>query len=149
MEPSATALSAHGFDYDSGVLDKPLANFIQRFYTLSDEKDGVAAWAACFAEDATLKKGDIVVVGRESLVELGQNSWNGQRSRLHKVSKVYPFSQPRPSEVMLHGVSQIVYDDQTTGELAWAAILQFSRSRGGQIHIQSYYIYPTALVKKA
>ncbi|KAJ4176258.1 hypothetical protein NW767_015505, partial [Fusarium falciforme] len=142
MESSAAALNAHAFEYDSGILDKPLAEFIQRFYTLSDEKDGVADWAACFAEDAVMKKGDMMVVGRESLVELGHKSWNGLSSRLHLVSKLYPLSHPLPSEVMLHGSSQFVYDDKSTGELTWTAILQFSRSQDEQILIKFYHIYP-------
>lgn len=71
-------------------------------------------------------------------------SWKGQASRQHVVSKVFPFSSTEPTEVMLYGLSKYVYEDQTTGEMGWAARLCFERAQGGSILISYYHIYPVS-----
>lgn len=64
MEPTTEALAMHAFDYDAASLDKPLADFLQRFYTFSDDKENAEAWAACFSENAVMKKATTNVTGR-------------------------------------------------------------------------------------
>ncbi|VUC38189.1 unnamed protein product [Clonostachys rosea] len=144
MEPSPEAFAAHAFEYDSATLDKPLADFIQKFYTFSDDKENPSSWDACFTENATMKKATTDVTGRE-----GKWSWKGQASRQHVVAKVFPFSCQAPDEVMLHGVSKYIYDDSTTGEMAWAARLHFKRFNDGKILIDFYHIFPSAPPKAA
>jgi hypothetical protein len=65
MEVDAAALAAHTFEYDSTALDKPLVDFLQKFYTFSDDKTRAADWADCFTENAVMKKASTDVVGRE------------------------------------------------------------------------------------
>lgn len=64
-QPTAAELAAHSFDYDRETLDKPLADFLQRFYTLSDDKEHTDSWAACFAENGKMKRKSDDVVGRD------------------------------------------------------------------------------------
>lgn len=64
-QPTEAELAAHTFEYDSATLDKPLADFIQKFYTLSDDRENADSWAACFTDDATMKRKLDDVVGRE------------------------------------------------------------------------------------
>lgn len=65
-EPTDSELAAHTFSYDAGTLDKELADFLQKFYTLSDDKVHADSWAACFSEDARMKRKMDDVVGRQS-----------------------------------------------------------------------------------
>lgn len=65
-EPTDSQLAAHTFSYDAGTLDKELADFLQKFYTLSDDKVHADSWAACFSEDARMKRKMDDVVGRQS-----------------------------------------------------------------------------------
>jgi hypothetical protein len=64
-QPTPEALAAHTFEYDAATLDKPLADFLQKFYTFSDEKEHPEYWASCFAENATMKKLTTDVTGRD------------------------------------------------------------------------------------
>ncbi|KAI8308703.1 hypothetical protein K4K59_009851 [Colletotrichum sp. SAR11_240] len=64
MDPTPEALAAHSFEYDPSALDKPLAEFLQRFYTFSDDKENANSWAECFAEDGVMKKAATNVQGR-------------------------------------------------------------------------------------
>lgn len=165
MDPTPEALAAHSFEYDPSALDKPLAEFIQRFYTFSDDKENAKSWADCFAEDGVMKKAATNVQGRASkytsICDVGQailipsawaeisevnlGSWKGQASRKHNVVKVFPFSPSNAHEVMLHGQSNYVYDDGTTGEMGWAARLQFQRFDDGRILIDTYHIFPVGI----
>lgn len=78
MIPSTDALAAHTFVYDETTLDKSLAQFIQKFYTLADERDHPSAWASCFTLDAVMRKGATVVTGRDGRIhshyELSESS---------------------------------------------------------------------------
>ncbi|KAF9871276.1 aminotransferase [Colletotrichum karsti] len=142
MDPTPEALAAHSFEYDASALDKPLAGFLQRFYTFSDDRENADAWAACFSEDGIMKKAATNVQGRIKISEVNQNSWKGQSSRKHTVFKVFPFSPGNADEVMLYGQSNYVYDDGTTGEMGWAARLHFQRFDDGKILIDMYHIFP-------
>lgn len=64
-QPTAAELAAHTFEFDSATLDKPLADFLQKFYTLSDDRENANSWAACFTEDATMKRKTADAVGRD------------------------------------------------------------------------------------
>lgn len=64
MAPTSEALAMHSFKYDSGTLDSALVEFLQRFYTFSDDKAAASEWAACFTEDAVMKKASTNVSGR-------------------------------------------------------------------------------------
>ncbi|KAI8228455.1 hypothetical protein K4K54_002206 [Colletotrichum sp. SAR 10_86] len=65
MDPTPEALAAHSFEYDPSALDKPLAEFLQRFYTFSDDKENANSWAECFAGDGVMKKAATNVQGRD------------------------------------------------------------------------------------
>lgn len=69
-EPTATELAAHTFAYDADTLDKELADFLQKFYTLSDDKVHADSWAACFSDDARMKRKMDDVIGRQSKLGL-------------------------------------------------------------------------------
>ncbi|EQB48555.1 aminotransferase [Colletotrichum gloeosporioides Cg-14] len=142
MDPTPGALAAHSFEYDALALDKPLAEFLQRFYTFSDNKENANSWAECFAENGVMKKAATNVQGRDKIAEVNLGSWKGQASRKHTVFKVFPFSPGNANEVMLHGQSNYVYDDGTTGEMGWAARLHFQRFDDGRILIDTYHIFP-------
>ncbi|KAK1856467.1 fungal specific transcription factor [Colletotrichum chrysophilum] len=153
MDPTPEALAAHSFEYDPSALDKPLAEFLQRFYTFSDDKENANSWADCFTEDGVMKKAATNVRGRATVLipsaraeiaEVNLGSWKGQASRKHTVFKVFPFSPGNANEVMLHGQSNYVYDDGTTGEMGWAARLHFQRFDDGRILIDTYHIFPSA-----
>lgn len=64
------------------------------------------------------------------------------------MSKVFPFSAGEANDVMLYGLSKYVYDDQTTGEMGWAARLCFERSEDGSIFISFYHIFPVSALKR-
>lgn len=166
-EPTASELAAHTFAYDAASLDKELADYIQRFYTLSDDKVHADSWVACFSDDARLKRKMDDVVGRQSALLQIQNrfrimlgrrvsvtdtastadisnvnleNWKGQAERLHIVYKVFPFGAGKTDEVMLYGKSEYDYEDGSTGEMLWSARLHFKRSDSG-IAIDLYHIY--------
>ncbi|KAH6995891.1 hypothetical protein BKA56DRAFT_695187 [Ilyonectria sp. MPI-CAGE-AT-0026] len=139
-QPTAAELAAHTFEFDSATLDKPLADFLQKFYTLSDDRENANSWAACFIEDATMKRKTADAVGRDAIAEINIGSWEGQASRLHVVYKVFPFAAGSPQEVMVYGLSKYWYEDGTTGQMPWAARLHFQRSQE-DIAIDFYQIY--------
>lgn len=64
-QPTEAELAAHTFTYDSATIDKPLVDFIQRFYTLSDDREHADSWAACFTADARMKRKTADAVGRD------------------------------------------------------------------------------------
>ncbi|UPL02795.1 hypothetical protein LCI18_013729 [Fusarium solani-melongenae] len=145
MGLTAEALAAHQFMYDHTSLDKPLVDFLQRFYTLSDDRDNADAWAMCFTEDAMMKKAATNVQGRAAISEVNKNSWNGQASRKHTVFKAFSSNPGEPDEVMLHGHSDYVYEDGPTGGMGWAARLHFTRFPDGDILIDEYHIFPVSI----
>lgn len=61
---TAEALAAHSFKYSPSSLDQALVDFLQRFYTFSDDKNAGGDWAGCFAENAVMKKAATNVTGR-------------------------------------------------------------------------------------
>lgn len=162
MELDQAAYDAHAFDYDESAVDQPLVELLQRFYTLSDNREHGAEWAKCFTDDAVMLKRDTDVTGREGrmfcstmlsvsitkkLVEIAsvnENSWNGQASRQHIVFKVFPFSPGKPDEIMLYGMSKYVFENGSRGEMPWAARLQLQRFPDGTILIKFYNIYPVS-----
>ncbi|KAL2670269.1 hypothetical protein Neosp_014736 [[Neocosmospora] mangrovei] len=147
MEPTAEALAAHQFLYGPASLDKPLVDFLQRFYTLSDDRHNADAWAMCFTENGVMKKAATNVQGRAAISEVNKNSWNGQASRKHTVFKVFSFNPGEPDEVMLYGQSDYVYEDSATGGMGWAARLHFARFPNGNILIDEYHIFPATKKK--
>lgn len=86
-----------------------------------------------------------MLTSNPAISEVNLASWKGQKSRQHIVFKVYPFNTDGASEVMLYGMSKYVYEDETTGEMSWAARLCFERSSGGSILINLYHIFPVSL----
>ncbi|KAI0473452.1 hypothetical protein GGR56DRAFT_675941 [Xylariaceae sp. FL0804] len=145
-DPTAQELATHTFAYDEGTLDKRLADFLQRFYTLSDDREHADSWAACFADDARMKRKTDDVVGRDKISGVNQESWKGLAARLHVVEKVFPFSGGETDEIMLYGKSQYDYEDGSTGEMPWSARLHFRRSPSG-ISIDFYQVYSGQLQK--
>ncbi|KAK6197275.1 hypothetical protein LQW54_010737 [Pestalotiopsis sp. IQ-011] len=144
-EPTAAELAAHTFAYDANTLDKELADFLQKFYTLSDDRAHADSWAACFSSDARMKRKMDDVVGRENISNVNLESWKGQAQRLHVVYKIFPFSAGATDEVMLYGKSEYDYEDGSTGEMPWSARLHFQRSGGG-IAIDFYQVYSVSIV---
>ncbi|KAJ0124407.1 hypothetical protein J7T55_005745 [Diaporthe amygdali] len=145
-EPTASELARHTFDFDADTLDRELATFLQRFYTLSDDKVHADSWAACFSDDSRMKRKMDDVVGRQNILNVNLESWKGQAERLHIVYKVFPFSAGKPDEIMLYGKSEYDYEDGTTGEMPWSARLHFKRSDSG-IAIDFYQVYSGQLQK--
>ncbi|KAM0817499.1 putative SnoaL-like domain-containing protein [Seiridium cardinale] len=145
-EPTASELAAHTFSYDAGTLDKELADFILKFYTLSDDKVHADDWAACFSDEARMKRKMDDVVGRQNISNVNLESWKGQAARLHIVYKVFPFSAGKTDEIMLYGKSEYDYEDGTTGEMPWSARLHFKRS-DSDILIDFYQVYSGQLQK--
>ncbi|KAH8885301.1 hypothetical protein GQ53DRAFT_751293 [Thozetella sp. PMI_491] len=139
------AFAAHSFEYDGSSIDEPLREFLQIFYTLSDDKENANEWAACFAKDAIMKRKGADVLGREAIAKANEESWNGQASRQHIVYKVFPFNAGTPDEVMLYGLSKYVYEDSGTGQMPWSARIKLARSESDGIQIYLYHIYAGAL----
>lgn len=63
-DPSATAFASHAFEYDKNIADEKLVNFLQKFYTLSDNREECDAWAAHFTDNGVMKKADTNVTGK-------------------------------------------------------------------------------------
>lgn len=64
-QPTTAELARHTFEFDSATLDKPLADFLQQLYTLSDDRENANSWAACFTDDAIMKRKTADAVGRD------------------------------------------------------------------------------------
>lgn len=102
----------------------------------------------CQAEPVSLFPSDLAIytslMSDKAIHDVNVGSWKGQKSRQHIVFKVYPFQSGKTNEVMLYGMSKYVYDDETTGEMSWAARLCFQRSENGSILINFYHIFPVS-----
>lgn len=69
-QPTDAELAQHTFAYDGKAIDKDLADFLQKFYTLSDDREHADSWAACFAVDSTMKRKTADAQGRDGKPEL-------------------------------------------------------------------------------
>ncbi|KAI0597078.1 hypothetical protein F4775DRAFT_265305 [Biscogniauxia sp. FL1348] len=136
------AALVHAFEYDAGAIDKPLVEFIEKFYSLADDLSKTAEWANCFAENASLKRGAVGVVGREAILQAATANTKDLASRRHNIEKVFAFAPGKPDDVMLYGRAAMETKEGVKMEIETAGRIRFVRSDDGTILIDLYQLYP-------
>ncbi|KAI1634246.1 hypothetical protein F4809DRAFT_643686 [Biscogniauxia mediterranea] len=130
------------FRYDACAIDKPLLEFIQKFYSLADDLSRMPEWANCFTENASLKRGVTTVVGREAILKTAIANTKDLVYRRHSIEKIFPFGPGAPDDVMLCGKAAFETKDGVKIEIETAARIRFARSDDGTIRIDLYQLYP-------
>ncbi|KAI5919393.1 hypothetical protein F4810DRAFT_714475 [Camillea tinctor] len=135
-------MAAHPFEYDAAAIDRPLVEFIQRFYSLADDLSKTAEWANCFAENGSLKRGAAGVVGREAILQAAIMNAKDLASRRHDIEKIFAFAPGKPDEVMLYGRATMETKEGVRMEVETAGRIRLVRGADGTILIDLYQLYP-------
>ncbi|KAM0748668.1 hypothetical protein T439DRAFT_327936 [Meredithblackwellia eburnea MCA 4105] len=116
-------------------------DFLNRFYTVSDDSDPAAVekYLAFLTKDVKFTMGLASMTGEDAVRKMRENMWGGVATRKHTVHKVYT-SDPEASELMLFGtVDYGLRNGKSVTGVGWAGRIVFAA--GPELKMQEYQVW--------